>query len=76
MAILQSELETMLINAFPDATVNVEDLLGDNDHYKVEIISTCFKGLSKVQQHQKVYQVLGSIVGNELHALSLITKCP
>lgn len=74
MAIAKSELEQLLIKAFPDATINLVDLVGDNDHYQAEICSASFAGLSRIQQHQKVYAALGEMVGGQLHALSLITR--
>lgn len=74
MAIPQEELENLLIQAFPDATIKLVDLAGDNDHYQAEICSASFTGLSRIQQHQKVYAALGKMVGEQLHALSLITR--
>lgn len=75
MAIPQETLENLLTAAFPDATlIKVVDLAGDNDHYQAEICSASFAGLTKIQQHQKVYAALGEMVGGKLHALSLITR--
>lgn len=74
MAIPREELENLLIQAFPDAAINIVDLAGDNDHYQAEICSASFQGLSRIQQHQKVYAALGEMVGGRLHALSLITR--
>jgi stress-induced morphogen len=75
VAIPQETLENLLASAFPDATlIKVVDLAGDNDHYQAEICSASFAGLTKIQQHQKVYAALGEMVGGKLHALSLITR--
>lgn len=74
MAIEKNELENLLRNAFPNAELEIKDLVGDNDHYQVSICSDSFKGLTKIKQHQMVYEALGNIVGNKLHALSLTTK--
>jgi stress-induced morphogen len=73
MPILQSELEKLLNDGFPDANVEVVDLAGDNDHYEVRITSPIFAGLSKLEQHKKVYHVLGNRVGSQIHALSVKT---
>ena len=40
------------------------------------IVSSQFEGKTKIQQHQMVYRVLGSKVGNEIHALGLTTQIP
>lgn len=71
-----SELEACLRAAFPDAEINIDDLAGDGDHYRARIVSTAFKGLPRVKQHQLVYSALGGRVGGELHALALETSAP
>jgi len=39
-------------------------------------VSRTFAGLTRVQQHQKVYGALGGRMGGQLHALQLITAVP
>lgn len=73
MAMEQSEIERLLIAAFPDADIAVKPLADDGDHYAAEIASTAFKGKSRVQQHQMVYAALQGKMGGELHALMLTT---
>jgi stress-induced morphogen len=70
------ELESRLRAAFPDADITIDDLAGDGDHYRARIISAAFKGMTRVRQHQLVYQALGGRVGGELHALALETSAP
>ncbi len=66
-------LEASLRTAFPDASITIEDLAGDGDHYRARIASTAFRGLSRVRQHQLVYAALAGKIGGELHALALET---
>ena len=70
------EIETLIKASIPDAEVTIEDLRGDGDHYAAYVISTAFKGKSRVQQHQMVYQALQGRMGTELHALALQTSVP
>jgi stress-induced morphogen len=70
------EIERMIKQALPDATVTIEDLRGDGDHYAAHVVSSAFTGKSRVQQHQMVYQALQGRMGNELHALALQTSAP
>ncbi|MFN3462172.1 MAG: BolA family protein [Oceanibaculum sp.] len=70
------EIERMIKQALPDATVTIEDLRGDGDHYAAHVVSSSFAGKSRVQQHQMVYQALQGRMGNELHALALQTSVP
>ena len=69
-----SEIETMIREAFPGARVEVKDLAGDGNHYSASVVSTAFKGKSRVQQHQMVYAALKGRMGGELHALALQTS--
>ena len=74
MAMAASEIEALIRAALPDATVTVEDLAGDGDHYAATVTSEAFRGLSRVRQHQLVYAALRGRMGGELHALALQTS--
>jgi stress-induced morphogen len=76
MAMAASEIEALIKAALPDAIVRVEDLAGDGDHYAATVVSSAFKGLSRVRQHQVVYAALRGRMGGELHALALQTSAP
>ena len=76
MPMAQADLEGRLRAAFPDGEITVTDLAGDGDHYRARIVSVAFAGLSRVKQHQLVYQALGGRMGSELHALALETLAP
>ena len=76
MPMAQADLESRLRAAFPDGEIAITDLAGDGDHYRARIISAAFAGLSRVKQHQLVYQALGGRMGGELHALALETLAP
>jgi stress-induced morphogen len=69
-------IEQMIREALPDAKVQIRDLAGDGDHYAAEVVSAAFKGKSRVQQHQMIYQALKGKMGGELHALALQTSVP
>lgn len=70
------EIEQLIKDALPDASVVIEDLAGDGDHYAARIVSAAFKGKSRVQQHQMVYAALKGNMGGVLHALALQTSAP
>lgn len=71
-----SEIEELIIQALPDATVTITDLAGDGDHYAARVVSAAFVGKSRVQRHKMVYEALGGRMGGELHALQLTTDVP
>jgi stress-induced morphogen len=74
MAMDAAEIERMIKEALPDATVEIRDLAGDGDHYAASVISPSFKGKTRVQQHQIVYTALKGNMGGVLHALALQTS--
>ena len=76
MAMDAKTIETMIREALPDAQVEIRDLAGDGEHYAASVISAAFKGKSRVQQHQMIYQALKGRMGGELHALALQTSAP
>ena len=74
MPIEQKKLENLIAEKFPESKISVEDLAGDNNHYSVTIESSKFNGLSRIQQHQLVYQSLDGLMDAKLHAMQLKTK--
>ena len=76
MAMDAKSIEMLIKQALPDAIVEIRDLAGDGDHYAASVISAAFKGKSRVQQHQMIYQALQGRMGGELHALALQTSAP
>ncbi len=76
MAMDAGEIERLIKQAIPDAKVSIEDLAGDGDHYAAHVVSGAFKGRSRVQQHQMVYDALKGRMGGALHALALQTNVP
>jgi len=70
------DIEKMIREAIPDAKVTIRDLAGDGDHYAAEVVAESFRGKSRVQQHQMVYNALKGNMGGVLHALALQTGVP
>jgi len=71
-----SEIERLIKTRIPDAEVSIRDLAGDGDHYAATVIAESFRGKSRVQQHQLVYDALRAEMGGKLHALALQTGTP
>ncbi len=76
MAMDAADITAMIKEALPDAVVTIDDLAGDGEHYAATVVSSAFKGKSRVQQHQMVYAALRGKMGGELHALALQTNLP
>ncbi|PZN48495.1 MAG: BolA family transcriptional regulator [Proteobacteria bacterium] len=76
MAMDAREIERLIKEGIPDATVTIRDLAGDGDHYAAEVVAESFRGKTRVQQHQMVYDALKGNMGEALHALALQTSVP
>jgi len=76
MAMDAHEIERLIKARIPDAEVTIRDLAGDGDHYAATVVSESFRGKSRVQQHQIVYDALKGEMGGKLHALALQTSAP
>ncbi|EJN06525.1 stress-induced morphogen [Phyllobacterium ifriqiyense] len=76
MAMDARDIEKMIQDAIPDAKITIRDLAGDGDHYAAEVVAESFRGKSRVQQHQMVYDALKGNMGGVLHALALQTSAP
>jgi stress-induced morphogen len=76
MAMDASEIERLIKARIPDAAVTIRDLAGDGDHYAATVLAESFRGKSRVQQHQIVYEALRAEMGGKLHALALQTGIP
>lgn len=79
MGMAADDIVALIKEGLPDATVEMIDLAGDNNHWKAIIVSEAFRGKSRIAQHQLVYASLkGKMDGadGELHALALETRAP
>lgn len=76
MAMAAADIERLIKERFPNAEIQIEDLAGDGNHYSASVVSEDFRGKSRVQQHQMVYEALKGNMGGVLHALALKTAAP
>jgi stress-induced morphogen len=67
------ELKARIEAEIPSARAEVMDLTGGGDHFRAEVVSPAFAGLSRIEQHKLVYAVFGAEIGGPIHALSLKT---
>lgn len=74
MPMTREDITQRLLAALPDADIHLEDMAGDNDHWKVTVTSTAFHGKSRVEQHRMVNAAFGADLGTTLHALAVVTK--
>ncbi len=70
------ELQRIIETALPSSTVQVTDLTGTRDHYRVEVVAEQFEGKTRLQQHQMIYKAVGEHMTQAVHALQIRTRTP
>lgn len=70
MTVTPEELKDRIEAGIPDSAASVE---GDGQHFRAEVSSPAFTGLSRIAQHKLVYEVFGPEIGARIHALSIKT---
>ena len=68
------ELKQRIEGSIPGARAEVIDLTGGGDHFRATVTAAEFAGLSRIEQHRRVYAVFGPDIGGPIHALSLVTR--
>jgi len=67
-------IKQLILQGLPDADVEVSG--DDGVHVEARVVSAQFVGKLPLARHRLVYATLGSLMGGEIHALSLRTQTP
>ena len=69
----ENKIKKILKDKLEDAEIFLQDMTGEKNHFNLIIISNQFEGLSLIEQHKIIYNALGDMITNEIHALQLKT---
>ena len=69
-----SEVKKMVLEALPDAQVEVQDMMGTGDHFEIFVVSKLFEGKPLLEQHKMVFAALQREMDHGIHAVQLKTK--
>ncbi len=69
-----SEIAALIEAGLPDACVTVQS--PDNTHFEAIVVAEAFDGKRPLQRHQLIYKCLGTLMGNEIHAMSIRAHTP
>ncbi len=69
-----AEIKKLIENGLVGADVQI--FSDDNTHYTAVVVSTEFTGKRQIARHQMVYRCLGTLMGNEIHAMSIRAHTP
>jgi acid stress-induced BolA-like protein IbaG/YrbA len=68
------QVSRLIEHGLPKAHVLVTS--DDNTHYTAVIVSELFSDKRPLARHQMVYQCLGKLMGNEIHAMKIRAHTP
>jgi acid stress-induced BolA-like protein IbaG/YrbA len=72
--LLPSQIEDVIVANLDCDFIEVKG--DDGTHFEATIASPFFEDKSMIEQHQMVYQALGDMMKQEIHALSMKTITP
>jgi BolA protein len=86
METIRARIESILREAFDPERLEIEDdthrhaghrgAASGGGHYRVVVVAEAFRGLTRLEQHRRVYDALGELIGRDVHALGLRTAAP
>jgi len=68
------DVKQRIESAIPGARAEVVDLTGGGDHFRATVVAHEFAGMSRIEQHRRIYAVFGTEISGPIHALSLETR--
>jgi stress-induced morphogen len=73
MALKKEVFESVINTNFKNVKFILTDMVGDEDHYSLEISSPEFEGLSHLQSHRLINSRLKDYIGSKVHALTILS---
>lgn len=69
-----TEISGLIEAGLPQAEVKV--VSDDNTHFEALVVSEMFEDKRPIARHQMIYKCLGTLMGNEIHAMSIRAYTP
>ena len=70
---IEKKIKDILKNKIKDSKIFIQDMNGNQDHFSLIVISSDFENISIINQHKLIYDALGIMITNEIHALQIKT---
>jgi BolA protein len=74
--LLQQRLEPTHLEVRDESAAHIGHANAGKGHFRVKVVSTCFAGLTPLQRHRLVNDVLASLLASDVHALAMETLTP
>jgi BolA protein len=74
---LQSELAPVSLEIIDDSAKHAGHAgAREGGHFRVVLVANAFKGRSQLERHRLVYAAVAPLMGQGVHALSIIARTP
>jgi BolA protein len=74
---LESELKPQLLEIVDDSASHAGHAgAREGGHFRVLVVADAFKGRSQLARHRLVYAAVTTLLGQGVHALSIIARTP
>jgi len=74
---LQSELAPLSLEIIDDSAKHAGHAgAREGGHFQVVVVAAAFKGRSQLERHRLVYAAVAPLMGQGVHALSIIARTP
>ena len=70
---IENKIKDILKNKIKNSKIFIQDMNGNQDHFSLIVISSEFENISIINQHKLIYDALGTMITNEIHALQIKT---
>ena len=76
--VLRGKLEAQHVEVIDQSSLHEDHLgsQGGGGHFQVLVVSDRFRGLTQIAAQRVVYEALGDLMKNDIHALSMRTLTP
>ena len=75
--VLQSELAPLSLEIIDDSAKHAGHAgAREGGHFRVVLVAEAFKGRSQLERHRLVYAAVAPLMGQGVHALSIIARTP
>ena len=75
--VLQKELAPVSLEIIDDSSKHAGHAgAREGGHFRVVLVAAAFKGLAQLERHRLVYAAVAPLMGQGVHALSIIARTP
>jgi BolA protein len=76
-SVIESELKPLSLEVIDDSAKHAGHAgAREGGHFRVAIVASAFAGRSQLERHRLVYAAVAPLMGQGVHALSIVARTP